>query len=481
MNFLDIVIILISLAATGIILFRTRNRLLDSVVLSCLMLVTLLHGWIDHFRFQMVPIYAVVLTIILVLIRRVIKQPSIPSRSKYKKGLLSLTVMILTVASIYLSYLLPIFTMPEPTGSYAIGTLSRQLTDSSRVETYSKDPKDKRELMINIWYPVDTEQAKVKSVEHYPSEFGDAISLVFGIPKQLFSYITTVPTHVVQEAAMSSAEASYPVLLFSPGVRSTRFQSMTTIEELVSHGYIVVGIDHPYTSAKVMFPDGHDILYVPEPEFPTSTELYDNNVTGVAIRAADSSFVLDTLTNWNTEDPNGLLTGRLDLDHVGIFGHSYGGATTAEALAQDPRFKAGVSLEGAFWGTVSHTGLKQPFMYLLTGDTAKSLEESETDKDKVFFPEFNDDLDSVMNKSTADTYFMTVDHLFHQSFTDLGLLSPALFTKDMDPVHNIDITRSYVRAFFDQYLKGVAQPLLEGTSPKYPEVKFDPTYTKKRQ
>lgn len=481
MKFLDVVMILVGLVSTGSILFRTRSRLLDSILLSCLMIVTLLHGLIDHFRFQMAPLYAVVVTLILVLIRRVIKQPEIQSRSKIKKRLLFITALTLTAASIYLSYLLPVFTMPEPTGQFAIGTLSRQLTDSSREETYTADPNDKRALMINIWYPIDAEQVKGKPVEHYPSELGDAISLVFGIPKQLFSYVTTIPTHVVQGAELSSAEAKYPVLLFSPGIRSTRFQSMTAIEELVSHGYIVVGMDHPYTSAKVTFPDGRDILYVPEPEFPTSAELYDYNVKGVAIRVSDSSFVLDTLTEWNTKDPDGLFTGKINLDEVGIFGHSYGGATTAETLAQDTRFKAGVSLEGGFWGEASHTGLKQPFMYLLTGNTAKSLDPTATQKDKVFYEEFAPDLDSVMKKSTGDTYFMTVDHFFHQSFTEIGLLSPALFAKEIDPVHNIDITRSYVRAFFDQYLKNEPQSLLEGSSSKYPEVKFDNTYTKKGQ
>ncbi|HEY2491792.1 MAG TPA: hypothetical protein VGI33_02540 [Paenibacillus sp.] len=55
-----------------------------------------------------------------------------------------------------------------------------------------------------------------------------------------------------------------------------------------------------------------------------------------------------------------------------------------------------------------------------------------------------------------------------------------MFAKDIDPVHNIDITRSYVRAFFDQYLKGEQQPLLDGPSPQFPEATYDKVYTKKR-
>ncbi|MNH94309.1 hypothetical protein D3C73_469260 [compost metagenome] len=98
--------------------------------------------------------------------------------------------------------------------------------------------------------------------------------------------------------------------------------------------------------------------------------------------------------------------------------------------------------------------------------------------DKVFYEEFAPDLDSVMTKSTNDTYYLTVDHFIHQSYTDIALLSPKLFAKGIDPVHTIDITRSYVRAFFDQYLKEEPQLLLEGPSADFPEVKFDQDYTR---
>ncbi|MNI44346.1 hypothetical protein D3C73_987180 [compost metagenome] len=86
-----------------------------------------------------------------------------------------------------------------------------------------------------------------------------------------------------------------------------------------------------------------------------------------------------------------------------------------------------------------------------------------------------------MTQSTGDTYYLTVDHFIHQSFTDISLISPSLFAKGRDPVHNIDITRSYVRAFFDQYLKDEPQSLLDGPSSDYPEVSFDQLYTQKRR
>ncbi|ANY66444.1 lipase [Paenibacillus sp. BIHB 4019] len=481
MKILEVIVILVILSAAGGLLFARKSKRLDAGMLGAIVLAVLLHGIIDHFRIQMVAAYAVAFVLIIAFVRRLLKPYGHPIRSKaiIKKSLLSLIVIALSGFSGYASTLLPVFTMPEPNGSYGIGTIARHLTDDSRAETHSDNPNDKRELMINVWYPVDKNKTEGASTEHYPSEIGEAVSLVFGIPKQIFSHVINIPTHVVEGAELSSAEASYPVVLFSPGIRSTRFQSMTAIEELVSNGYIVVGMDHPYTSAKVDFPDGRSILYEAEPEFPTSAELYDNNIKEVAIRVADTSFVLDTLTAWNQDDPDHKLEGKLDLSRVGIFGHSYGGATTAETLAQDSRFKAGVSLEGGFWGDVAHNGLKQPFMYLMTGDTAKSFDPATKEKSYVYFDEFASDLDSVMTKSTNDTYYMTVEPFIHQSFTDIALLSPKLFAKGVDPDHVVDITRSYVTAFFNQYLKNESQPLLAGPSPDYPEVVFDNNYTKK--
>lgn len=484
MRGLEIVVIVVILAATAGILLMKRDRRLDTGMLLAVIIAMGLHGVIEHCRIQMAPAYAAVLGLLIVLILRLVKQERSIRPKKFRKLLKSLQligVLILSGVSVYLSELLPVFTLPEPTGNYAIGTIARQLTDESRDETLSAEDGDKRKLMVNVWYPVDPEDAQGLKKEHYPSALGEAVSLVFGLPKQLFSYLTDVPTHVVDGAQLSAREASYPVLLFSPGIRSTRFQSMSVIEELVSQGYIVVGMDHPYTSAKVTYPDGHSVYYEPDPEFDTAAELYAHNVTGVAIRAADASFVLDTLTGWNTQDPNGLFQGKLDLSRAGIFGHSYGGATTAETLALDKRFKAGVSLEGGFWGEVAHTGLQQPFMYVMSGNTAQSLDPSVTKKDKVFYEEFAPDLESVMTRSTGDTYYLTVDHFIHQSFTDIALLSPALFANGIDPVHTVDITRAYVRAFFDQYFKNEPQALLAGPAAAFPEVRFDQTYTQKRQ
>ena len=46
------------------------------------------------------------------------------------------------------------------------------------------------------------------------------------------------------------------MVLFSPGLAGVRSQNTAWAQELASHGYVVVALDHPYDSAAVVLADG---------------------------------------------------------------------------------------------------------------------------------------------------------------------------------------------------------------------------------
>jgi hypothetical protein len=63
----------------------------------------------------------------------------------------------------------------------------------------------------------------------------------------------------------------------------------------------------------------------------------------------------------------------------------------------------------------------------------------------------------------------------HASFTDLALLADQSgidIGAGLPGARSLDITRAYVRAFFDQHLRSSPQALLDQPSPRYPEVTF---------
>lgn len=47
----------------------------------------------------------------------------------------------------------PGFSLPKPTGTYAVGTRYSYFIDQSRPDTYSSDPDDYRWVSLQVWYP----------------------------------------------------------------------------------------------------------------------------------------------------------------------------------------------------------------------------------------------------------------------------------------------------------------------------------------
>jgi hypothetical protein len=70
------------------------------------------------------------------------------------------------------------------------------------------------------------------------------------------------------------------VLIFSHGRGGYRQHNTMQVEELVSHGYIVAAIDHPYAATGVVFPDGRIAAFDPrmfDPSAPESSRIPGSN------------------------------------------------------------------------------------------------------------------------------------------------------------------------------------------------------------
>jgi predicted dienelactone hydrolase len=79
------------------------------------------------------------------------------------------------------------------------------------------------------------------------------------------------------------------VVLFSPGSGEDRSIDTALVEDLASHGYIVVTIDATHDSGEVEFPDGRIEVHTLPPD---SDQV---NTEATAVRVADTRFVLDQL------------------------------------------------------------------------------------------------------------------------------------------------------------------------------------------
>lgn len=284
--------------------------------------------------------------------------------------------------------ILPVFSFPEPTGPYGIGTMTYHWVDISRPELFTSDPDNHRELMAQVWYPAGKEPSMPKAP--YIQDAGvvmPAIGRLLRMPEFVFSHLKYVTTNAVISAPAADERTSYPILLYLTGINGFRSANTFQIEELVSQGYIVVGLDQPGIAPAVRFPDGRQIPGLSRDEIiplnmqsveprPEAQVLHGRPMPEGSIPyfAQDASFVLDQLEALNKSDPNRILTGRLDLEHIGTFGVSLGGMDAAQASLKDSRLKACLIIDVNMPAEVVEKGLKQPAMFITCNAGTMRLE-----------------------------------------------------------------------------------------------------------
>jgi predicted dienelactone hydrolase len=398
---------------------------------------------------------------------------------------------------------LPVFQFPQPGGPYSIGTLTYHWVDTNRAEAFSADASARRELMVQIWYPAKAGSSTASppsTPPPYPpprapyvqdgDELAKAFSRLTPLPQALFRQFKHVTTHAVSSAPVADGRPNYPVLLFLQGAIGFRQMNTFQAEALVSQGYIVVALDQPYTAATVVFPDGREVGALPLAQMmPLIHQSYSPTAIPPTLNgqrlekgivpylAQDVSFTLNQLTVLNQADSKALLTGRLDLVHVGVFGVSLGGIVAAEACRQESRLKACLFMDAPMPVVVVKSGLPQSAMWITRDADTMRLERRRSGG----WPEgeINEHLTSmraVFNSMQGNGYFVQVPGMFHINLTDIPLWSPVLrwlrVIGPIDAQQAHDITNAYSLAFFNRHLLGQAAVLLDAPASEFPEVMF---------
>jgi len=422
-------------------------------------------------RWQMVPAYALAGLLFLVWLLRTVAPAGGPTRRRWSLRLayglgVGLGVLGLAV-SIGLPMMFPVFRFPRPTGPYEIGTLTYHWVDVDRREIFTADPDDRRELMVQVWYPAKGDPSAPRA--HYVQDASALVPLarLLRLPGFAFGHLRYITTNAVSSAQMAAGEPSYPVLIFSHGRGGYRQHNTFQIEELVSHGYIVAAIDHPYAAAGVVFPDGRLAAFDPRMADGTFVD------SMVGYLTQDAIFTLHQLATLNQSDPNGILTGRFDLWRAGIFGVSLGGEVSAEACRLEPRLRACLIMDVWMPPSVVQSGLQQPTMFI-TRDSASMRREgwSQVDVDRT-----QNTMQAAFDRLTGDGYLVRVPGMFHADFSDASLLSPLTswlgITGPIDAHRARSIVSAYSLAFFDRHLKDRPAALFDGPAKQYADVLFE--------
>lgn len=425
------------------------------------MVLLLIHSILEGPRWQMVPVYLLTSVVFVFSIfqlkshyRVATPEPHAISTRNRRLAIASVALLVIVLGtSVSLDIIFPVFSLPEPTGTYDIGTVTFELTDPSREEVFTPYSGDHRRILIQAWYPADpvTDLDPVPYVEN-PQLFGMGIERSFGFPSFMVSHLPLIRTYSYRGVPLSTSSTDYPVLLYSHGYGGLIMQNTILIEEMASHGYIVFSINHPYESAVSIFPDGSVIFESSPPAGHHINESLD-------IWTEDSLFLLNQLQIVSNDDIPEIFWSGLDFDRVGVMGHSFGGTTAEELCLIDTRIKTGVSFDSPHIGQSLVQNMTKPFMLLFGPDYGN--------------PELND---TVYLRAEDTCYGLYVAGTRHYNFADVCIWSPVLqyfgMIGSIDGYRMIELHKDYVRAFFDEQFKSINSPLLTESSTKYPEVTF---------
>jgi dienelactone hydrolase len=313
-----------------------------------------------------------------------------------------------------------------------------------------------RELMVSLWYPAaPSEGPRARYMTAAESELQLTTRGIAGVRPDVLS---TVRTNAVSDAAPAGREHALPLVMLSPGFTNSRSALTALAEDLASHGYVVAGIDHTYESLATTFPDGRVTTGLAREAPRRGRGFWEKVVTG---RAADVSFVLDELTGAHPAWPGG---GLIDPSRMAMAGHSIGGAAAITAMLTDSRVRAGIDMDGTLPVPIPDPGLSRPFLFL-------GKQSSYTPGSGGAVTTWERDWKLL----TGWKRWLVVAGVIHASFTDLGLLADQIGIDTgatLPGARSLEITRAYVRAFFDQHLRSRPQALLNQPSPGYPEVTF---------
>jgi len=366
-------------------------------------------------------------------------------------------------------------TLPAPAGHFAVGRTTYAWVNNTRTDELALSSGAKREVVVWIWYP-SAAATSAAPVEYLPAPWRSALAQHSGaLMSQFFTRdLSLVRAHSTSDPEVSPERPSYPVVIMRAGGGALTTDYTTLTEDLASHGYIVVGFDAPYRTFVVVLPDNRVVIRPPtnDPENLQADQANRLINRLLPMWTSDTAFVVTQLGHLNAADPSGKFTGRLDMQRLGMFGHSFGGATALQFCHDDPRCKAGIDIDGAPYGSVVQEGLKRPFMFIFS-DHSREL--SDPAGRQILA-----DIQSIYGRLPSGRLLITIRRANHFSFSDqmllkshyvIGLLRLFGFG-GLDGRRGLAITAEYVRTFFDVYLKDAPIALLNKPSQLYPEVQF---------
>ena len=228
--------------------------------------------------------------------------------------------------------------MLKPTGKYGVGFQDIPLVNTTVCPDglYRKNINEKdfditnkkycHEIILRVYYPLS--KIPKQDNEYYAPyliTLNNWFIKKYNLSKEdvnKLSSILTIRTYT-KEDAKSIANKKFPIILFSPGSGSSAQVYTNLISNLVSHGYIVVGINSMFINGPLQKANGY-IVQPPDSYLDT---------VGRVENIKDLRFVLEHLHEIPFKYN---LKNHANFNLIGFMGHSRGGMSIVHLLSQNP-------------------------------------------------------------------------------------------------------------------------------------------------
>jgi hypothetical protein len=361
---------------------------------------------------------------------------------------------------------------PDLTGKYQPGAETLELRDGNKW------------IQVRIWYPsLEGSNNKLMASDAHSLT---AFSEVIGLPEFLMGS---------EEASRSSlnvpiAYGRFPIIIFNHGLMSYARQNTSQFEQLASHGYIVFSIANPGESMVVVRDNG-EVIHANRDGI--AWQAFQKQRQGSESAAADlqrllkaarnhqnfidfktkmselsqgatfkdmlplldvvyshNQILLNALPNIDKGILSSKLEGHLDLENIGVYGHSFGAIVSGQLTMRDARIKAAIGLDAPMLN--SGNGTYKPFDKPVCFAYADALEYGDS---IIEFDGINRPL--LESPGSCEVRF---EQSAHYNFTDLNQVTALRYSPMLGEVDNSLMSSNLEQlllAFFNTHLKGTAE------------------------
>jgi pimeloyl-ACP methyl ester carboxylesterase len=319
---------------------------------------------------------------------------------------------------------------PQPSGQWQVG-----------VSDLIWDAPEHQGIIAKVWYPTTDRQGVhspyIDRIDRTLAAITAGMNPVFrSIAKLYFGRVTT-PSFI--DATPMQSAGGCPVVLFSPGFQSMNFLNTFYALEFASHGFVVIGINHPGISAGSLLADGSQVAFK-----PVDTELVfaeyeqpDSLFSDLVLRQADNiSNVLDKIISLNATTSS-FLHHKININKIFAAGHSIGGAASFVACGKDERIAKSANLDGIFTDPVN-TNYASKELLLISSNWVKYSPKDENTRTRIETIVAKDKIQREQLAAKANLHQLSFPSASHFNFMDLPLIIRSLIGKKIGLFGSID-------------------------------------------